>query len=420
MKQAIIRNVSLEGRLLLAAARTQIEPRDKEAIEVLLQASPDWSVVGKLAERNKVLPLVYHNLRKHFPSAIPGGELEKWKEKMDHTVAWNEHTRILLVDILRLFEKEKIPVTPFKGLVFTLQFYGSDALREFGDIDILVRREDFLRAKDLLIRNGYYHAYFGNHEAATVQAQLVRDDKSNSVDLHYGFTPHHLETDAYEIASGSRLHKEEWYGADRRFTHWFFYLDTAPLWERLHTLSLAGVQVQVLSPEDQLLVAIINGVKEHWNKLSRVTDLDALIRSQPGLDWGYLLENARALRCEKKLYFGLRLTQEIYNTPLPGQVLPLATQTPALTLLTRQTIQQFSHNDDVFLSPRNHRFLQVMFTTDCNRDRVRYLHYVLGKLIVPGKPRASSVEILRFLRAVMNQLCMIVAIQLGVDLELRI
>ena len=420
MNQDSIRTVPLEGRLLFAAARKQIDPLTRESMEALLKANPDWSVVSKLAEENKVLPLVYNTFSNHFLGTIPDGELGKFKEKVNQTVAWNEHTQSLLLDILRLFEKEKIPVAPFKGLVFTLLFYGSKKLRECGDIDILVRRVDFLRAKDLLIRNGYDHVYFGNHEAATVQAQFVRFDRSNSVDLHYGLTPHHLETDANEIASGSRLGREEWYGPDRRFTHWFFFLDTAPLWERMHTMSLDGMQVQVFSPEDQLLVAIINGVKEHWNKLSRVADLNELIRAQPELDWGYILGNARALRCEKKLYFGLRLTHEIYQTPLPARLVPVITQIPALSLLSRQMIQQFSGQSHFFPNPRNHRFIQVLFTTDCNRDRARYLRYVLGKLTVPGETRASLIEIIRFLRAVLNQLCMIVAMRLGLDLELRI
>lgn len=420
MNQESLARIPLAGRLLFLAARSRIDSFDRETLEALLKADPDWSAFSKLAEKNKVIPLVYNTFSSHFPGAIPDGVLKAFREKLDKIVAWNEHCQDLLLEILRLFDQEKIHVAPFKGLVFALLFYGSKQLREYGDIDILVRRTDFLRAKDLLVRNGYEHVYFGNHEAATVQAQLVRFDRSNSVDLHYGLTPHHLETDANEIASGSRLARSEWYGPDRRFTHWFFFLDTGPLWERMQPMSIAGLQARVLSAEDQLLVAIINGVKEHWNTLSRVADLNELIRSRPELDWEYILETARVLRCERKLYFGLRLAHTIYNTPLPAKLVLLASQIPALAILIRQAMQQFSSQERDFLSPRNHRFLQALFTADWNRDRVRYLRYVLGKLIVPGKPLASSVEIIHFLRAVMNQLCMITATRLGVDLELRI
>src|SRR2546430_3203484 len=60
-----------------------------------------------------------------------------------------------LLEILDLFTEQGIRALPYKGPVLAAIEYGNLAARTFCDLDILVRKEDATRARDLLVARGY-------------------------------------------------------------------------------------------------------------------------------------------------------------------------------------------------------------------------------------------------------------------------
>src|SRR5260370_38643204 len=60
-----------------------------------------------------------------------------------------------LFRLLDLFAREGIQVLPFKGPTLAMAAYGNLALRQFTDLDLLIRKEDVLRARGILLENGY-------------------------------------------------------------------------------------------------------------------------------------------------------------------------------------------------------------------------------------------------------------------------
>src|ERR1700681_921232 len=60
-----------------------------------------------------------------------------------------------LLRLLELFQAAEIPVIPLKGPVLAQILYGDPVLREFEDLDLLVRKRDVLRALQLLNAHGY-------------------------------------------------------------------------------------------------------------------------------------------------------------------------------------------------------------------------------------------------------------------------
>lgn len=59
-----------------------------------------------------------------------------------------------LLDALEMLRARDIRTVPFKGPVLAVSAYGSPALREFVDLDILVRRADVTRARDVFLSRG--------------------------------------------------------------------------------------------------------------------------------------------------------------------------------------------------------------------------------------------------------------------------
>jgi hypothetical protein len=168
-------------------------------------------------------------------------------------------------------------------------------LRQFNDLDLLLRPEDLAVGQDLLVAEGYTpgldlpEARWSDYLRALGQAPFYRQWDASLVELHSRVTP-------------------------RSF---FFPLGLKELWDRTEVLPLQGEMVRVLSAEDLLLVLCVHGAKHLFACLGWVSDLAALILSRPTLDVELALSRARALRCERILLLGLRLGYGLLNESPP-------------------------------------------------------------------------------------------------------
>lgn len=301
-----------EIELLLCCARTRIDPETAERIRTLLLKNIDWRYLVQTSLCHGVMPLLYQNLNDTCSESVPQPILVELRNHFQKNAAYNLFLTQELLKLLNLFEEHDIPTIPFKGPVLTAIAYGNLSLRQFGDLDILVHKQDFLRAKDLLIRQGYHHLYFGEHETANAQAQLLRDDGLVNVDLHYGMTP-------------------------RDF---FFSLESEPFWHRHSSISLADTKVNCFSPEDSLLVAYVHGYKDGWSSLKRICDMAELICAHPRSDWGKIMNCVDTLGVERSFLIILLFANNYLGTPLPEIVSKRIKALPTLRLLTLQLHRQ--------------------------------------------------------------------------------
>jgi hypothetical protein len=121
-----------------------------------------------------------------------------------------------LLRVLHLLKAHGISALPYKGPVLAATFYGDLTLRQFGDLDILVRPQDANSAKALLWAQGYRWQY-GRPPALFPRLlrvyELLSPNGQVLVELHWAFTS----------------------------ATFFFPLAPAPLWTRLETISLPGI-----------------------------------------------------------------------------------------------------------------------------------------------------------------------------------
>jgi hypothetical protein len=278
-----------EIELLLCCARTQPSSEISQQIQNLVQQSINWDFLLQTAARHKVLPLLYQNLKTLCPEAVPKPVLSELRNFF-HTNAANNlfHTQELL-KILKLFQDNDIPVIPFKGPVLAASVYGNLALRQFGDLDILVHERDHQQAKALLLGQGHQWMYDIEHEMACLQTQLWHEGNQISVDLHYGIPPKPLQ------------------------------LNTEELLNCIQSISLNGTKVQAFSPEAHLLVLCVNGYKDSWSQLNKICDVAAMIGNQP-MNWESLIELAKRLKIDRILDLGLLLAGELLDAPLSEKI----------------------------------------------------------------------------------------------------
>jgi hypothetical protein len=389
--------IPAEGELLLCSARTRFDAGVAQRLRELARGPLDWQRVGALAHRHKVTPLLHHALSELRPEGAPAEFVEGLERQMQKIAAQNQANLETLARNLRLFAEAGIPVFAFKGVAAALADYGGIDLRIGGDVDLLVHRADFLKARDLLTRNGYRNMYFGQHEVATVQASL--HDGRICVDLHYGITPHFHIPQMDRIGSGSRFAPHERNSAEPETTRWFFYLECDELWQRLVHVQAGDTRIPLPAPEDAFLIACIQGIKENWRRLTRVCDVAQIIASHPGLDWDRLSKQAVDLGCEQKFLFTAQLAHRLLDAPLPAQIAKRIAARPVLDRLALETRRRcFEEEEGV--DTEIFRHASSLLTMDGARDCARYLGYALRRLAAPGEKAVSLRRHLRLLRSI--------------------
>ncbi|MDJ0798451.1 MAG: nucleotidyltransferase family protein [Calothrix sp. MO_167.B12] len=344
----------LENELLFCCARTSIDNKTAERIQVLLQEDINWSYLVDIAARHGVIPLLYKNLNNISPKTIPQNVLSQLQTIFHTNTAQNLFLSHELLKLLNLFEANGISAIPFKGPVLAAQAYGNVSLRTYCDLDILVREKDFLKAKDLLKSQGYCStAWWFLTEAQEVavskdwgEYSLARNDNMVHIDLHSRLIAGYLFT----------------LSADLNY-----------FWQHLQPVSFLGKKVLSFRAEDLLLYLCIHGSKSFWEKLGWICDIAQLIQKHD-IDWEELLPQAKTLGVERMLLLGCFLASNILGTNLPEKVqnkIDADAQIPVLAIQVNQRLRgetKYPCQKEYTLQSFTFHF-QAM---ECLEDRLRY------------------------------------------------
>ncbi len=291
-------NTRPEVQLLLACARTAVSEATAERIRTLLRGNIDWAYVIERAKRNHVTPLLCQSLNEVCHDLVPAEVLKILRDYANANAHYNLYRTGELIKLVRLFEANGIPALPFKGPVLSLLAYRTLGLRDYGDLDILVRPQDVLRTQRLLIVHGYH---------------LITPASDSQTEPH--FSPRNKDLIFASVDGRVRV-ELHW-----RLTgkHFDFPLDLDSLWERLDEVSLAGTMVRTLAPEDLLLYLCMHGSRHGWERLLWICDVAELLRTQPTMDWEWLSLEANRLGNSRTLSLGLILARDLLGLELSQQ-----------------------------------------------------------------------------------------------------
>ena len=278
--------------LLVSSALVKSEGSSRD-LRSQLEASIDWPQALRLAEQHGVMPLLYQALR-DLPDLVPHTILEELRVRYEHNARKNLRFTAELIRILDCLESHDIAAIPFKGPVLAEAVYGDLALREFSDLDILVRPTDFLRAKDALRDLGF--APTSERSAAEERACLESGYER-----------------AFDGPAGRNLLEIQW-GILPRFYAVDFNLDG--FFARASHANMGGRTVKTLCPEDLLLVLCVHAAKHAWIRLCWLRDIAAVAQSQP-LRWDRVLKEARKLGMERILGVSLLLADRLLGAGVP-------------------------------------------------------------------------------------------------------
>jgi hypothetical protein len=138
MTEITTKERQLEIELLLCCARTEVDSKCSDRIRYLAQKNIDWDYLLKLAKFHQITPLISWQLQTVGQDLIPKSVLEEFRQAFNANAKRNFGLTGELLSILNLFQKESIPIIPFKGVALAHFAYRNNLLREFLDLDVLI------------------------------------------------------------------------------------------------------------------------------------------------------------------------------------------------------------------------------------------------------------------------------------------
>lgn len=287
-----------EKKLLICCARTRLRPEVAETIGEILSRPIDWNLLILEAARNSITPLVALHLGEMFPGLLPMEAAERLRSAARMRAA---RSLLLTGELIRIdgaFCARNIQGIPYKGPVIAAQAYGNVALREFDDIDIILRQRDMTAAHQTMLALGY-EAQFPEQVApgagrAPIPGEYKYFHRSRAAiaELHTEFTLRHFPSPP----------------------------DLDDFARRLMPVSLGGSQMRTFAPEDALTVLGVHGAKDFWERLSWIADIAELIEAHPQFDWDQALGRARTLGTDRMVNLGLLLAAQLLDAALPEVV----------------------------------------------------------------------------------------------------
>lgn len=286
-------------------------------IRALLEPPLDWSYLFEAVQGHRVMPLVYRSLQREGSEQIPESDHAKFRSAYLRE-GMRIHLQVLqLVELLALFETYGVDAVPFKGPVLGEIAYGAATRRKSGDLDLLIRRDDFATARDVLVDQGYIPRTASPREEQYLRYRsgspfrATTEEKCN-VDLHFTLR-------------------------QRPFDGFPFSLKLAfdAVWMRCRPLEFHDTTVRTLSAEDTLLHLCANGAKDSWGVLTKICDIAELLRRET-FDWPVVIQRARDSDTQRILHVGLALAHGLLEATLPAAVEQQMYRDPAVRALVTE------------------------------------------------------------------------------------
>jgi hypothetical protein len=293
-----------EDRLLVECSRLEIDAAGAERIRSLVAGGLDWDAALEASIRHNVAPLVSRALGQ--VDARAAGLPEPVAEALDALRATSERRNRRLFqtigEVVAAMRAEGVEPVGLKDIQLAAELY-PEGLRPMGDIDLLIRREDWSAAVAALDQLG-----FEARPGADVPYM-----RAYAISQHF-----RRASDEVWIDLQWNVLEREWdhYG-EGRFTY-----DGALMWERSEPMLVDGYEIRVPCLEDMLFHLALHLEGHLYSELVLFTDIAELLRVRAGdIRWPLFLDITRQYRAESSVYYVLLLVERLLGAPVPEDVM---------------------------------------------------------------------------------------------------
>jgi len=366
----IIKN---DTKLLFICSKERTSPEDLIFAKDVLASLSDPLYFVELSSKHGVLPLIYICLKsmdyqQESANILPSHIFDIFKQRYKQVATKNMLMSAEVIKIVKSLGFHKIDVISFKGPLLSKVAYGDITLRQYGDIDLLIRPDKLFQAVTHLESLGYElqasKKLIQNPEwiKSTKDMTLFHPRKGIVVELHW-----------------------------KLFQSSFANTSFDP-WDYTQIVEFNRTDIKVFQPELLLAYLCIHGSRHLWERIEWIVDVDRLVRNS-SINWNLVLELSSGFEGTKMLLLGLNISKIFFDTPLPKFVLKridnkkISILTEKIIPLIENPITNSSESKDVFRRKMLHIGMQETFSNE-----LKLLFYTLfqphyGYILKEGKGR---------------------------------
>jgi hypothetical protein len=276
---------------------------DLDLVERSIPAQLDWDAFLSLARKHRVAVLVATLLRqsRQVPPHI--------RRALHEAAVRNQQRCLFLVSelgrVVARLEKGGVELMTFKGPVLSWKAHGDVALRQAGDLDLLVPPARVDAADGLLSELGYQRTVPGpltavqafRYRARCPHYTYFNSQQQSMIELHW-----RLMSNPALLPLGF----EELYG-------------------RREIVCLGNFALPTFCEADSFLHLCVHGAQHAWAFLSWIYDV-AVLQGSGTLDWPQIISTARRFGVERLVAQGSALCDRLLETPMPSPIAALCEQ----------------------------------------------------------------------------------------------
>jgi hypothetical protein len=329
---------SPEFELLLACCQSS---RDGHRLTQALQSPIHWDSVLRLSEHHRILPALHSAVygREDVPASIQSALRSRYQTNALKALRFSAE----LARITRAFHDSEIDVLAHKGPALGQLLYRDPALRQFGDLDLLVRPRNVMQAKAVLRDLGY-------------ELQLQLSPRQEKAYLSSGYEY------VFGLNDERNLLELQW-----RILPRFYAIEFGleAMFERSVEIQIEGFRVRSLCREDSMLVLCVHAAKHGWAHLGMLRDIAML--ADLGLDWKWMVAEAGKIGINRIMGISLRLAHDLLGLAYPQS---FGHEVQGVEKLTRHVVRNLTSATELNTESLAY-FRAMMQTRERWQDRLR-------------------------------------------------
>jgi hypothetical protein len=352
--------LSPEDKLILASVKIQLGSEELEQLNALIPLIQDWETLTKNIIDRGIAPLLYKKLSLlSNQSLIPEQVQTKLQQAYFKTVSRSIVLYNAFRKVAEALTANGISVIVLKGVYLCEWLYQDIGLRQFSDIDLLVKKEDGEKCLAILDGMGFkpfdssVTEFIGGQTEIVHHTPMVLNDVS--VEIHIRL---HRKSKNYAIKVND------------------FIQHAVPV-------TINKVQVKALNLND-LLIHLCVHLDKHFSsgnvQFTSFNDITNILTIHADeIDWVVFADACRIHACEELVFYYLILINKYFNAPIPETV-----------------VTKYSHllkeSDEELFVKYLHGFVITTYHVSTHWQNIRQIddfsskaHYLLDLIFPPKK-----------------------------------
>ncbi|MEW6170007.1 MAG: nucleotidyltransferase family protein [Candidatus Omnitrophota bacterium] len=356
-----------ERKILRLSIKNALSDSERLELSNLFRENLDWQYIANRVKFNFFSHIFIKTLT---DLGIIGFLPEKIQDELENMnrlqLVHDVRVRDALYRLLNEFNRQKIDVLILKGAQVGIELYRDSSYRWMGDIDLLVKEEDWLRACHTIFALGFrMRALERNYN------KLPLRYLDNHIDFHMDGIRLELKSNIWAID--------------------FPYFDYC-FWQNARPINLNNLKVYFPSLENTLLLACVNLARHNFSGFIWFYDIKEIINKfRYSLNWEDFLNLIKRCDLATLVYYSLHLTSKLMGANLPEEILlkikPNFIRAKLFEFFWDRDAISLNKEGPTFRAKIPFEFILVLF---CGKFSLRlkrfivYLRYLL-KIIFPPK-----------------------------------